>query len=217
MHRQGGSIIAMALLTASLLCGCNAQLLLNPSFVNRATGEVFPLVPGAQNGFVLVRVTNASSQPIEFVVTAERLVVSEDDPTVFTVVPQTFRLLTQTTQPANDLGVLIECPVARVGLGENLDRPTTEPGMFVGATAVGAGGFGVPANVNPLSAAAGNFTCGDTLVFQAREAAGTAGGVVAASFVLSAAAFSGEITGIDTFGNARSFLEEQAPPTEDEE
>lgn len=193
--------------------GCNATLWLNPAFVNRSTGEVFPLAPGDRSGFVLVRVTNASDTPIEFVVTAERTEVSEDNPDETVVTAETYLLLVGTSQPANDLGVLIDCPVVRVGLGEDLDRPSTEPGMYIGAEAVGQGGFGVPSNMNPLSSEAGNFDCGDTIVFQARTAAGTAGGVVAAAFVLDDEAFSGEIVGIDTFVNARSFLEEQRIPT----
>ncbi|GJM25232.1 MAG: hypothetical protein DHS20C16_16470 [Phycisphaerae bacterium] len=197
------------LMLMSTMFGCNASLLLNPSFLNQQTGEIFPLVPGDRTGFVLVRANNSSSAAIEFVITAERRLPSDDDPSGFTIEKETFRVLTQPQQAANDLGVLIECPIFRLGLGEDLDRPGTEPGLFVGATAVGAGGFGVPSNVNPLNSDSTNFDCGDTVVFQAREAPNTAGGVLAASFVLDDEGFSGDIIGLDTFGNARALLEEQ--------
>jgi hypothetical protein len=104
---------------------------------------------------------------------------------------------------------LFDCPIGRIGLGENLDRPSTEPGVFVGAEEIGVGGLGVPANVNPLSAAVGNFDCGDTIIFQASEASSAVGGVAVRSFILDDEALATEITGIDTFVNARSFLEEQ--------
>lgn len=209
MKRMSYYGLPLLMLMASAIVGCNASLLLNPSFLNQQTGEVFPLVPGDRTGFILVRANNASSASIEFVVTAERRLPSDDDPSGFTIEKQTYRLLTQPQQAANDLGVLIECPIFRLGLGEDLDRPNTEPGLFVNATAVGAGGFGVPSNVNPLNSDSTNFDCGDTVVFQAREAPNTAGGIVAASFVLDDEGFSGDIIGLDTFGNARALLEEQ--------
>jgi hypothetical protein len=209
MKRTTYSGLPVLMLLVSTMVGCNASLLLNPSFLNQQTGEVFPLVPGDRTGFVLVRANNSSSVAIEFVITAERRLPSEDDPSGFTIEKQTFRVLTQPQQAANDLGVLIECPIFRLGLGEDLDRPNTEPGLFVGATAVGAGGFGVPSNVNPLNSDSTNFDCGDTVIFQAREAPNTAGGIVAASFVLDDEGFSGDIIGLDTFGNARALLEEQ--------
>ena len=109
---------------------------------------------------------------------------------------------------ANDLGVLVDCPVVRIGLGEDLNRPTTSPGVFVGAEEVGVGGIGVPANVNPLDSDAGNFDCGDTIVFQAVEANNTSGGVVVRSYVLDDEAFTTNVQGSDTFVNARSLLEE---------
>jgi len=202
-------LLVVAVISAGTWIGCNSTLFLNPAFVNSATGEVFPLTPGDRAAFVLVRGNNTTQSAIEFVVTAERLVPDDDDPDVLNPVLETFRLLTQPTAQANDLGVLLDCPVARVGLGENLDRPQTEPGLFVGATAVGAGGFGVPPNINPLSADFGNFDCGDTIVFQASTAGGAVGGVIVASFVLDDAGQPDVPSGIDTFVNARSLLEEQ--------
>jgi len=107
------------------------------------------------------------------------------------------------------VGILIDCPAVRIGLGENLDRPDTEPAVFINATDVGVGGLGVPAHVNPLDADTGNFDCGDTIIFQAVETTGTVGGVTVLSFVLDDDALASEVTGVDTFVNARTFLEEQ--------
>ena len=191
-----------------LLLGCNPTLYFNPSFLNQATGEVFPLAPGDRSAFIMVRVNNTTTVPIEFLVTAERRVESDTDSGVMLIERESYRLLTQPFQQANDLGILLDCPVYRIGLGENLDRPFTEPGLFVGATAVGQGGFGIPANVNPLNSEAGNFDCGDTIVFQASEAVGTAGGVVASTFVLDDEELPAGSIFLDTFVNARSFLEE---------
>jgi hypothetical protein len=207
-------IIPLILVPVLPLLGCASTLFLNPSFVNQQTGEVYPLVPDDRSGFILIRVNNATRADIEFVVTAELIRPSEDDPSTTVIVPVSYNLLTQSDQAANDLGVLVDCPVYRIGLGEDLDRPATEPALYINATAVGQGGVGVPGNVNPLNSDAGNFDCGDTIVFQAREAAGLPGGVLAASFVLDDDAFTDAVTGVDTFVHARSFLEEQETPEE---
>lgn len=211
------ALLAAAPILAVLWFGCNGTLFFNPAFVNSTTGEIFPLTPGDRAGFVLVRGNNTTQSSIEFVVTAERLEPDPDDPDVLNPVRETFRLLTQPTAQANDLGVLLNCPVSRVGLGENLDRPQTEPGLFVGATAVGAGGFGVPPNINPLSIDIGNFDCGDTIVYQASEAGGAVGGVIVASFVLNDDSQPAVPTGIDTFVNTRALLEEQITDDEDDD
>ncbi|NOX57443.1 MAG: hypothetical protein GXP29_01125 [Planctomycetes bacterium] len=208
MMRMNHKSLICAAVLSSLVVGCNASLLLNPAFLNQQTGEIFPLVPGDRTGFVLVRANNTSAVPIEFVITAERRLPSDDDPSGFVIEKQTFRVLTQPQQTANDLGVLIECPIFRLGLGEDLDRPNTDDGLFLGAQAVGAGGVGVPSNVNPLNSDSANFDCGDTVVFQVRAAPNTSGGVVASTFVLDDEAFSGTSV-FDTFGQARALLEEQ--------
>jgi len=189
--------------------GCSNTLIFNPAFVNQQTGDVFPLVPGDRTGFVLARANNTTSVPIEFVITAERRVASADDPNTFVVVRETRRVLTQPAQSANDLGVLFNCPIARLGLGETLDRPTTEPGIFVNAQAVGAGGFGVPPNANPLDSDAENFDCGDTIIFVASESASVAGGVQVTVFRLDDEGQPDFIRGLDTFANARTLIEEQ--------
>lgn len=214
--RRVAILSVVAVISAGTWIGCNSTLFFNPAFVNSTTGEIFPLTPGDRAAFVLVRGNNTSQSAIEFVVTAERLVPDDADPDVLNPVLQTFRLLTQPTAQANDMGVLLDCPVARIGLGEVIDDPTTEPGLFVGATAVGAGGFGVPPNINPLSADFGNFDCGDTIVYQASTAGGSVGGVIVAAFVLDDAGQPDPPTGLDTFVNARSLLEQQELDDEDE-
>jgi len=190
-----------------VLPGCPSTLVLNPAFVNNATGEIFPLTPGDRASFVFVRVNNTTDFPIEFLVTTERRVPSEDDPMETVIVTDSVRLQTQGTSLANDLGVLVDCPVVRVGLGEDLDRPTTEPGLFIGAQTAGFFGVGVPPNINPLDSDFGNFDCGDTIVFQASEAGNQVGGVTVRAFVLNDDEQASDPVGPDTFVNTRSLLE----------
>jgi len=193
-----------------LQTGCSNTLLFNPAFVNQQTGDVFPLTPGDRTNFILARANNTTSVPIEFVITAERRVPSPDDPETVLTQLETHRLLTQPEQSANDLGVLFDCPVARIGLGETLDRPSTEPGIFVNAQAVGAGGFGVPPNANPLDADFGSFDCGDTIIFVASESANVAGGVIVSVFLLNDSTQPTVVRGLDTFANARTLIEQQS-------
>ena len=189
--------------------GCNNAMIFNPAFINQGSGEFFPLAPSERTGFILVRGNNSTNKAIEFLVTVERAVDTDDDGTT-EIVTESYRLFTPANARANDMGVLIDCPIVRVGLGENLDRPSTDPGVFINAQAAGVGGLGVPCNMNPLSADAGNFSCGDTIVFQAVEANNTVGGIRVGSFVLAAEDLATEIVGIDTFANARTLMEEQA-------
>ncbi len=195
---------------ASAAISCNNSMIFNPAFINQQTGEYFPLVPQERTGFILVRGNNATTESaIEFLITVERQVASETIEGAVDIETESVRLFAPAAARANDVGILIDCPAYRIGLGENLDRPTTEPGIYVDAEAVGVGGLGVPANVNPLSSDAGNFECGDTIIFQAIEAANTVGGVKVNAYVLKGDQFSEDIIGIDTFANARSLIEEQ--------
>lgn len=206
----GGVIAGIAIGLLTVQTGCSNTLIFNPAFVNQQTGDVFPLTPGDRTSFVLARANNTTALPIEFVITAERQVASADDPDTFVTERETHRLLTQPLQSANDMGVLFDCPVSRIGLGETLDRPTTEPGIFVNAEAVGAGGFGVPPNANPLDADFGNFDCGDTIIFVASESANVAGGVIVSVFLLDDEGQPDVVRGLDTFVNARTLIEEQS-------
>jgi len=197
-----------------LLLGCSPTLWLNPSYVNQATGEVYPLTPGDRTSFVLIRARNTTSAAVEFLVTTERREVDPDDPDANVIVRDTYELLTQTASPANDLGVLVECTgLYRIGLGEDLDRPTTSAGLYLGTESGSYSGYGVPGNVNPLNADPPyyNFDCGDTVIFQVSESSSTAGGVVASAYVLDDEGQPDTVIGLDTFANARAFLEEQQP------
>ncbi len=215
MHKLNiaAGMVVLAWVGAGLL-GCNASLF-NPSFVNQQTGDVYPLAPGARSSFILIRANNTTSRAIEFVITAERQAPDPNNPDATVTELETRRVFTRPVSGANDVGVLMDCPVARIGLGEVLDQPQTEPGLFVGAQAVGAGGFGVPPNVNPLDASVGNFECGDTIVFRAAQSASVAGGVTVGAFVLDADTQPVVIRGLDTFLNARTLIEEKG--TDEEE
>jgi hypothetical protein len=214
------ALVALVGLVAGGLGCTSVGAFLNPSFLNYATGGVIPLTPGAQSGFVLVRARNNTADAIEFIVTVEREVEVVPDPGVdapvtTTTESQTFRIITIPDNLANDVGILFDCPVTRVGLGEDIDRPAEEPGLFIGTEAGGfIQGFGVPGNLNPLDARVGNFACGDTVVFEASTSVGTVGNVSVASFVLPAESQPAEVIGPDTFNNARSLVDQFAPEEE---
>ncbi len=190
-------------------CGENARLL-NPSFINYTQGGVIPLAPRQASGFNLIRLVNLTDNPIQFIVTVERnVVVEEGGETTMQLQTQTYQLDTFPNGLTNEVGLLVDCGSVRVGLGENLNFPADEPGLFIG---IGAGtdeiitGFGVPARVNPLDARAGNYRCGDTLIFQATTQVGVPGNVVVKSYVLPGDSQPTEYSGPDTFVNARSLL-----------
>ena len=214
--RKKVALRCTVLALASLVClGCGETgSLLNPSFANYALGGIYPVVPGASSGFVLARVINSTSTPtaenIRFVVTAERQIETTDDTgeTFVETIYETVRLQTYPQSRANEVGVLFDCPVTRVGLGENIDFPSTEPGLFIGAVPGEAEGYGVPGHANPLSAAAGNFQCGDTLIFEAISESGSVGNVRVTTYVLGIDAQPPQISGPDTFNNARTVIEE---------
>jgi hypothetical protein len=195
--------------------------LFNPAFVNTLSGGIFPLTPGPNAGFVFVRAVNEADETIEFLVTVDREVPDTDDQGNFVVDAsgnflthterETVRLRTFPDGRAHELGVLFPCrrvDVTRVGLGENL--LSTDAMVFVGAEGpVGAPGFGVPAgDLNPLSAEAGNFACGDTIIFRAFSSTGVTGGVKVQSFVLPYSEQPSEFRA-DTFVNLEDFLETQ--------
>ena len=215
---------ALSLAAAGLMitsCGAGAAFL-NPAFVNQTSGGIVPLTPGPLAAFVMVRCVNETGQLVEFIVTIEREVLVRDDDGNFQVDEnnefvtrperQTVNLVTQPTGTASELSVLFSCnnsPVNVVGLGEDLSPD--DVAVFVGgAGAGGAAGFGVGANrVNPLSREAGNFDCGDTIIFQAFQNTAVAGGVDLRSFLLAGSEQPSEFAGPSTFENFERILEDQ--------
>ena len=224
--RQG--LVAILLFLAG--CGGTASFF-NPSFINAFEGGYFPITPGPEAAFVLVRVRNETTNPADFIVTIERTVIVEDadgnpqfddEGNLLTVDQmETVRLRTFPRASANDIGVLFPCdesPVIRVGLGENL--LPGEPAAFIYAafdeqTGVVGGGFGVAAEgLNPLSynAPGGpNFVCGDTVVFRMFTSTGgtSAGNVKFQTFLQPGSEQPGVFVGPNTFVNYAEFLESQ--------
>lgn len=218
--------VGLTLLLASVLiipgCGNSAAGLFNSAFINAVFGGFTPVTPGPGAAFVLVRAVNSTAQVVEFIVTIERLVLVEDENGNYQVDEdgnfvtqqerETVRLSTFPGGQAAELGVLFSCresPVMLVGLGNNL--LPTDSAVFVGGTGpAGTGGFGVSAeNINPLSLEAGNFNCGDTIIFRAFTSRGQPGGVALETLLLPGSEQPSEFPGPDTFVNYEVFLEAQ--------
>ncbi len=216
----GSAILATALAALVSGCGSNANLF-SDSFRNFVSGDVVPLTPGVPSQFVLVRLVNNTRNALEFVATAERdfLVTDTSGNQVVEVTTETVRLRTFPVETASEVGALFDCPITRIGLGEDINRPGSEPGVFVLENADPeslnlARGFGVPANVNPLDSTAGNFGCGDTVVYRVIESDSGVGNLKVETFVLPWAGQPTEFTGPHTFNNARIFIEEQVQEDE---
>lgn len=207
---------------AALLIGVGCGSVLNPAFLNTLSSGQFPVTPGPAADFVFVRASNETGQQAEFIVTIERSVLVLDDDGAFQIDEdgnfvtrpelQTVRLFTGATGKAADQGVLFSCsesPVTFVGLGENL--LPTDAAVFVGGAGAGAqAGFGIPADdLNPLSLTAGNFNCGDTIVFRAIRSIGVTGGVELQSFLLPGSEQPSTFAGPSTFASYQQFLETQ--------
>ncbi len=183
----GAALIAGATLGLGGGCGDDALLFLNPSFVNRTQGGLFPLVPRPETGLLLVRLVNTTTQSISFLVTIQRGIFFADSDDSGTITfTETTELFTQPGAQTNEAGVLFDCTggsITRVGLGRNLNQPTTDPGLIVGGFADIVQGFGVPANINPLNSEV-DFFCGDTIIFQVIESTNSPGGFKVQAFVL---------------------------------
>jgi len=163
---------------------------------------------------VLVRCLNSTRDAIEFVVTAERQwdIPQGDGTTVRETSTETVNLRTAPQESANEVGALFDCPITRVGLGENLNQPFTDFGLYIlesdsPSQLTSTLGFGVPGNINPLDSTTGNFGCGDTIIFRVIESRSQVGNVQVQSLVLPSASQPTEYTGPHTFNNARLFLE----------
>ncbi len=226
MRNHSDARIVLALLVAAVLitpgCGNGAAGVFNPAFINAVFGGFTPVTPGPGAAFVFVRAVNTTPEVVEFIVTIERLELVKDEDGNFQVdeegnfiteqVRETVRLSTFPTGQAAELGVLFPCgesPVTLVGLGDNL--LPTDSAVFVGGEGpAGTGGFGVSAEgLNPLSLEAGNFNCGDTIIFRAFESRGQPGGVGLETLLLPGSEQPSEFPGHDTFVNYETFLESQ--------
>lgn len=217
------NIVICTLITLLSLSGCGSTLgIFNPAFINTISGGIVPVTPGPGAAFVFVRGFNETTQVVEFIVTIEREELVMDDDGNFQIDEggnfvtrperETVRLVTFPQGLANDLGVLFSCnesPITFVGLGDNL--LPTDPVIFVGGQGpAGTTGFGVTApNLNPLSLAADNFHCGDTIVFRAFTNLGVAGGIGIQAFLLDGSQQPSIFNGPDTFVNFQLFLNSQ--------
>ena len=221
ISRDSKRLLAMTAVSMLAASGCGAGLF-NAAFLNTTVGGQFPVTPGPGAAFVLVRGLNETGQNVEFIITVERerLVLDEngdfqvDDDNNFITRPEreTIRLLTGATGQGTDLGLIFDCgvePVTFVGLGRNL--LPTDVAVFVGGAGAGAAtGVGVAAGaLNPLSLAASNFNCGDTIIFRAFRSTGTPGGVRVESFLLPGSEQPSVFSGPNTFVNLEAFLEAQ--------
>lgn len=223
--RWSATTLVVAVGSIALLPGCASTVgLFNPAFVNTVSGGSFPLTPGPQADFVMVRVVNATGANAEFIVTIERAVFERDDEgniilddlgnPVTRPQRETVRLNTQANAPANELGVLFPCsdsPINLVGLGENL--LPNDPAVFVGGGGAGnvpGGGIRV-GTLAPLSRLTdpSNFVCGDTVIFRAITSATTTGTVKLESFLLPGFEQPDVFAGPNTFVNYQNFLEAQ--------
>lgn len=212
---------ATLVLSAGLLLGgCGIQAALNPAFVNTVQGGVVPVTPGPNAAFVLVLGVNESPQTVEFVVTIEREVIQlndngeplidENGNFITQAVRKTSKLFTQPNSGANQTGTLFPCspsPVTLVGLGENL-QPTDRHILVGGTGSIGIPGTGITIpGLGPLSLAAGNFNCGDTIMYQAFQDTTVAGNVNVLTFLLPGSEQPSDFSGPDTFANLADFLQ----------
>ena len=223
-----GTLVMAVVVLAPLTGGCGGSAgILSPAFINSLSGGYYPLTPGPNAPFILIRVVNETGQNAEFIVTVERLVVEtdengnflfdENDAPVTRTERETKRLATSAEAPGNDIGVLFECgqfPLTRIGLGENL-LPTDAAVFIGGAGVAGSAGFGVRAgDLNPLELLSedgiSNFNCGDTVIFRAFESIGVAGGVALQAFLLPGSEQPSEFLGPSTFESLAEVLESQA-------
>jgi hypothetical protein len=215
-----------------LLGGCSDEVrFFNASFVNTLQGGVFPVTPGPGADFVLTRGANFTDQVVTFLVAIERRRVVRDengrpqiDDEGNPVTEDILESVELTTVPggtSSDVGYLWPCApgagaVFRVGLGENLlpDDPALfviEPADYNAEDPLGAQvGSGLPATgLNPLRLDAGNFNCGDTIIFRAFVSTGVAGGVAVDALLQPGSEQPDEFSGINTFVNYQRWLESQ--------
>ena len=126
------ALIVGSTLLIGMGCNKNANLF-SDSFRNLTSGNVVPLTPGEPSGLVLVRLINDTGDAIEFTVTAERSfrVIDDQGNSVIETTVETVRLRTFPADSVNENGALFDCPITRIGLGENIDQITAPDGLAV--------------------------------------------------------------------------------------
>ncbi len=189
MKRKVMILLRFSLLIGMAGCGADAALLLNPAFVNQIEGGVlFPLAPRPDTGLLLIRANNATTEPITFLITVERSTVLADGDATTITNSETTEVFTRPGSNSNEAGVLFPCdennPIVRIGLGRNLNQPSTDAGLFIGGFNDVVPGFGVPGNINPLDILNGDFRCGDTLVYRAIQSVNQPGGFRVQAFII---------------------------------
>jgi hypothetical protein len=224
------------LLLAVATGGCGTGLF-NAAFVNSfGGGGIYPVTPGPRADFVLARASNSTDSVLTFFVTIERERLAldsegrpqfgENGEIITEIVLESVQLTTIPGGRASDLGTLFPCSesagaVRRIGLGETLspgdahvfviDAAAYDPTNPLGAQI----GNGVEdPTLNPLSLFAGNFNCGDTVVFQAFQSTGASGGIRIRTFVSPGSEQPDQFSGANTFLSFEQFL--QAQVREDE-
>lgn len=214
-------VVGLGLAITAVGCG-NTAGVFNPAFLNTIVGGQVPVTPGPGAAFVFVRCVNETRLPVEFIVTIQRSVLVTDDEGNFEITDdgqfvttperETLRLTATAAGQGSEIGALFPCgesPVTHVGLGENLLRGDTA--LFVDSEgARGAAGFGIVAgDLNPLQLEAGNFNCGDTVIFRAFESNAVAGGVALQAYRLRSIDQPSIFAGPDTFVNLEDFMQSQ--------
>jgi hypothetical protein len=200
----------LVVLVTVLGCGNNAALFLNPAFVNSIQGGLFPLVPRPETNLILIRANNSTTERLTFLITIERSTAfSTGGPDGTVTNSETIEVFTEPGAQSNEAGVLFECsadnPITRIGLGRDLNQPQVDAGLFVGGFNDVVPGFGVPGNINPLSILAGDYECGDTIIFRALQSINQPGGFRVEPFRLSWRTQAAE-SARNTFGVAGGFL-----------
>jgi hypothetical protein len=163
--------------------------ILNPSFVNRSSGGVFPVAPG-DTDFIAVMVANQTNRDIVFRLTAE----AADG-------VQQIELNTTPNLPRQ--GTTFLCPVSRIGLGTLGDLASG--GYIISPPGIPNQFFEAPFARNPLTEGR-SFICGDTVIFFAFQDVNVAGGVSISVGRIAGATQTGPFTGADTFENLEDII-----------
>lgn len=167
-----------------LMTGC-----LNPDFVNRMTGNLYPIAPG-DTPFLAVRVINDTEATLEIPIVYD------------TGLTPTFTYLVRELTPeARDTGLLLAWPVLRVSVGD-LDNPYNP---LVVANFPDGGTAGVYPGRAALEAGV-DFNRGDTVVFHFSTDSRSPMYIRVNAGIIEADAQSGWFTRADPYQRLRAML-----------